>query len=124
MKYIKDFLYNFNDLIFSLIVLVGVVLVLYLNMNYMSNVELVNQRTETVQETIQETTQEMTVSVNIPTSTTLTQLAQLLESYGVITDQAAFINSFDDQSVQPHTGTFELKQNMSIEDIKSVLVFE
>lgn len=124
MKYIKDFLYNFNDLIFSLIVLVGVVLVLYLNMNYMSNVELVNQQTQNSAQVSEETSVEMTISVNVPTSTSLSQLGTLLESYGIITDTNVFIESFEDQSVQPHPGTYELKQNMSFDEIKSIIIFE
>lgn len=39
MKYIKDFFYNFSDLIFALIIILGISFVLYFNFNNLVNIE-------------------------------------------------------------------------------------
>lgn len=122
MKYIKDFFYNFNDIIFSIIIILLASFIVYRNMDYLTKVEnlqssiTISSDSETVEEI------ENKISVNIPTGTTIEQLGDLLLSYGIINNAEEFTSNFNDKEVIIKSGTFELTQNMSIDELKSLLV--
>lgn len=122
MKYIKDFFYNFNDIIFSIIIILLASFIVYRNMDYLIKVEnlqssiTISSDSDTVEEI------ENKISVNIPTGTTIEQLGDLLLSYGIINNAEEFTSNFNDKEVIIKSGTFELTQNMSIDELKSLLV--
>lgn len=122
MKYIKDFFYNFNDIIFSIIIILLASFIVYRNMDYLIKVEnlqssiTISSDSETVEEI------ENKISVNIPTGINIEQLGDLLLSYGIISNAEEFTSNFNDKEVIIKSGTFELTQNMSIDELKSILV--
>lgn len=121
MKYIKDFFYNFSDIIFALLVVVGIGFVLYTNLDYLVNVEEVQAAVETVEE--DETKEEVVISVTIPSGLNVEQLADLLAEYKVIENKEDFINSFETtENLSIKSGTYEFKQGENYDNIISQLI--
>lgn len=121
MKYIKDFFYNYLDILFALVVALATVAIIFLNMNRLINLnsEIAPSENVEVTESVQE---KPNVEVNIPTSATADQVADILVTYGILTDKTEFINSFAGTEPTFKTGTFSLNSNMTIDEIKTLIV--
>ena len=121
MKYIKDFFYNFSDIIFALLVVVGIGFVLYTNLDYLVNVEEVQAAVETTEESKSE--EEVLISVTIPSGLNVEQLADLLSEYKIIENKDDFIKSFETtENVTIKSGTYEFLKGESFDKIKSTLI--
>ncbi len=121
MKYIKDFFYNFSDIIFALLVVVGIGFVLYTNLDYLVNVEEAQAAVETTEETKSE--EEVSISVTLPSGLTVEQLADLLAEYKIIENKDEFIKSFETtENVTIKSGTYEFLKGESFDKIKSTLI--
>lgn len=121
MKYIKDFFYNFSDLIFALLITVVTVFIIYTNMQYLGNVENLGTSVNTTSNETVASKGVVDVTVNIPADINLDQLGDLLHSYGVVADVDAFKASFSQENVLITPGVYELEENMDYEEIKSIL---
>ena len=123
MKYIKDFFYNFSDILLSILVAIGAVYLIYFSMNQLINIE---HDTDAIVSNVSanqtETIEENKINVNIPAGVNLDQASEILLSYGVIKDKEKFIDSFTDKEAIFNSGTFELEKNMDFEKIKEILV--
>lgn len=121
MKYIKDFFYNFSDIIFALLVVVGIGFVLYTNLDYLVNVEEVQAAVETTEESKSE--EDVSISVTIPSGLNVEQLADLLSEYKIIENKDDFIKSFETtENVTIKSGTYEFLKGESFDKIKSTLI--
>lgn len=121
MKYIKDFFYNFSDILFALLAVVGIGFVLYTNLDYLVNVDEVQATSETIEETKQE--KEVPISVTIPSGLNIEQLADLLAEYKIIDNKDEFIKSFETtKNVTIKSGTYEFLKGESFDKIKSTLI--
>lgn len=121
MKYIKDFFYNFSDIIFALIVVVAIGFVLYTNLDYLVNVEEARAYVDTIEE--DKPKEEVVISVTIPSGLNVEQLADLLAEYKVIENKEDFIKSFKTtENVSIKSGTYEFKQGENYDNIISLLI--
>lgn len=121
MKYIKDFFYNFSDIIFALIIVVAIGFVLYTNLDYLVNVEEAQAAVETIKEN--ESKEEVVITVTIPTGLNVEQLADLLTEYKVIENKEDFIKSFETtEKVSIKSGTYKFKQGENFDRIISTLI--
>lgn len=121
MKYIKDFFYNFSDIIFALLVVVAIGFVLYTNLDYLVNVEENQSTVETVQKN--ETKEEVVITVTIPSNLNLQQLADLLKEYKVIENKEDFVKSIKSpENVKIKSGTYEFKQDEDFNKIISSVI--
>lgn len=123
MKYIKDFFYNFSDILLSILVAIGAVYLIYFSMNQLINIEHSNEVIASEVSTNQtETIAESKINVSIPAGVNLDQASEILLSYGVIKDKEKFIESFTDKEAVFNSGNYELEKNMDFEKIKEILV--
>ncbi|MDO4605563.1 MAG: hypothetical protein Q4B23_06270 [Helcococcus sp.] len=121
MKYIKDFFYNFSDIIFALIIVVAIGFVLYTNLDYLVNVEEAQAAVETIKEN--ESKEEVVITVTIPSGLNVEQLADLLTEYKVIENKEDFIKSFETtEKVSIKSGTYKFKQGENFDRIISTLI--
>lgn len=125
MKYIKDFFYNFSDILLSILVAIGAVYLIYFSMNQLINIE---HDTEAIVSNVSanqiETIEENKINVNIPAGVNLDQASEILLSYGIIKDKEKFIDSFTDKEAVFNSGTFELEKDMDFEKIKEILIVD
>ena len=120
MRYIKDFFYNFSDLIFAILVTLGIAYVLYFNFNELVNIEAqANSIIETQSENKVE--EKMEVETTIPSNLTIDQLATILFEYKVIDNKEAFINQYKDKDVKIKSGNFKLKEKMDFTEIEKII---
>lgn len=121
MKKIKDFFYNFSDILFAILVVVGIIYVLYYNVDYITHLDYKTTDKETVQES--ETEEEIVdVNVTIPNNINLEQLADILSEYKIIDDKTKFIESFENKDVKIKSGDFKLNEKMDFNQIKDVII--
>lgn len=120
MNKIKDFFYNFTDIIFSILVAGLAAFVIYYSMNQLINIEHHEKNVSIVQESNTEDLNQ-TITVNIPSGVSLDQLADLLLSYGVIENKADFISSFESEDLVINSGTYALERNMDYEAIREAI---
>ncbi|MFM1524646.1 MULTISPECIES: hypothetical protein [Helcococcus] len=121
MKYIKDFFYNFSDLIFALIVVLGIGFVLYFNFNNLVNIE--SKASNIIQEeTIKKTEDNSEIEVTIPKGITYKQLSDILFEYKLIQDKDNFTKSLENSKKNIIYGTHKIKKNLNFEQIKEIVL--
>lgn len=121
MKYIKDFFYNFSDIIFAIVVVLGIGFILYINLDNLVNIDEKQSIIETKVETVEESA--ITVNVTVPSGISVEQLADLLAEYSVIDDKQNFLDSFETtDNVQIKSGSFEFEQGEDYKVIKAKLI--
>ncbi|WP_282926779.1 hypothetical protein [Helcococcus kunzii] len=122
MRYIKDFFYNFSDIIFAIIVTALIGYVLFFNLNHLVNIE--NENVSTVQaknEIVNKKDEE--INVMIPSNLNVEQLAEILKEYKVINDTKPFIEKFKDTKKTIKSGEIKIKQDVSLDELEK-LIFE
>lgn len=122
MRYIRDFFYNFSDIIFAIIVTALIGYVLFFNLNHLVNIE--NENVSTVQaknEIVNKKDEE--INVMIPSNLNAEQLAEILKEYKVINDTKPFIEKFKDTKKTIKSGEIKIKQDISLDELEK-LIFE
>ncbi|MCT1795570.1 hypothetical protein ACWOAQ_01875 [Helcococcus kunzii] len=122
MRYIRDFFYNFSDIIFAIIVTALIGYVLFFNLNHLVNIE--NENVSTVQaknEIVNKKDEE--INVMIPSNLNIEQLAEILKEYKVINDTKPFIEKFKDTKKTIKSGEIKIKQDISLDELEK-LIFE
>lgn len=122
MRYIRDFFYNFSDIIFAIIVTALIGYVLFFNLNHLVNIE--NENVSTVQaknEIVNKKDEE--INVMIPSNLNVEQLAEILKEYKVINDTKPFIEKFKDTKKTIKSGEIKIKQDISLNKLEK-LIFE
>ncbi|EHR33962.1 hypothetical protein [Helcococcus kunzii] len=122
MRYIRDFFYNFSDIIFAIIVTALIGYVLFFNLNHLVNIE--NENVSTVQaknEIVNKKDEE--INVMIPSNLNVEQLAEILKEYKVINDTKPFIEKFKDTKKTIKSGEIKIKQDISLDELEK-LIFE
>lgn len=119
MKKIKDFFYSFSDILFAIFVVLGVVYILYININSISHLEA-KQNNEISLESKEE--KNIEVNVTIPIGINLEQLTDILYEYEIIGDKNTFLNSFTNKDVKIKSGDFTLIKSMDISKIKELVI--
>lgn len=120
MKYIKDFFYNFFDLIIALIVISAITFVLYTNIDHLLNVE-VEATDITSMNDVEESKELQEIEVSIPTNIEIDKLADILLEYNVIENKDYFIEEFKYKKDNLISGKHELRQNMTNEELNKVI---
>lgn len=122
MRYIRDFFYNFSDIIFAIIVTALIGYILFFNLNHLVNIE--NENVSTVQaknEIVNKKDEE--INVMIPSNLNVEQLAEILKEYKVINDTKPFIEKFKDTKKTIKSGEIKIKQDISLDELEK-LIFE
>lgn len=122
MRYIRDFFYNFSDIIFAIIVTALIGYVLFFNLSRLVNIE--NEVSPSVQATNEVVNKKVEeVSVTIPSNLSVEQLSEILLEYKVIDQKDKFIEKFKDTKKTVKAGDYTLKQNISLDELEK-LIFE
>lgn len=123
IKKIRDFYYNFSDIIFALLISAGILFVLYTNIDRLTNVDAnLNSKQET-SENIKTEEAELKITVNIPPSVNVNQVASILKEFKIIDNEKTFVDTFkENDSVTFKTGDFEISNKATIEEIKNLII--
>lgn len=120
MRYIRDFFYNFSDIILALIVTIGIGYVLFLNLNYLVNIET-QASTNTISTNEVVNKNELEIDVIISSNLSIEQLADILNEYKIISNKKDFIEYFSKLNLIIKSGQYTLKQNMSNEELENII---
>lgn len=122
MRYIRDFFYNFSDIIFAIIVTALIGYVLFFNLSRLVNIENeVSPSVQATNEVVNKKNEE--VNVTIPSNLNVEQLSEILLEYKVIEKKEDFIDKFKDTKKTVKAGDYTLKQNISLDELEK-LIFE
>lgn len=115
MNRIKDFFYDFIDILLLLAVLLGSAYVVYYNLDHLMDL----QGTSEVVTKMVEEKNDKSIRVTIPESTNTKQLAKILKGYHIIEDEESFIKKFNqlNKDAKIKSGEFEIKEGMSDQEI-------
>lgn len=118
MRKIKDFFYNFQDMIIVLALLALIAYVLFTNVNYLVNLENPKLQTSTKNDD-QVGPKETTTEVIIPKDIDKKQLADVLKGYGAIESTDSFIKRFDEvnKDAKIKSGIVNIKSTMTMDEI-------
>lgn len=118
MNKIKDFLYNFLEMIVAVALLGLIVFVLWTNLNYLMNLNQASIANASNEEQVN-SDEVQTTNVTLPSDLNVEQLATVLEGYKVIENKEDFIKKFNETnpSAKILSGSFDIPNNSSIEDI-------
>ena len=115
MNKIKDFFYRYFDFLIAFIIIVVISFVLYINLNYLLNLNSVSIE----QEKLESSEEANEISVYIPGNISPDQLADILIGYEIITDKEKFLNSYQELASQREikSGDFLLRSDTSLQDL-------
>lgn len=114
MNRIKDFFYDFIDILLLLAILLGSAYVVYYNLDHLMDLK----GTSKVVTKMVEEKKDSTIHITIPEGIDKEQLAKLLKGYHIVENETQFVNKFDQmKKTIIKSGDFQLKQSMSIEEI-------
>lgn len=115
MNKIKDFFYNFIDILLLLAILLASGYVVYSNLNHLMNLK---NTTKITAEKVKNK-EESQVSITIPKNTDLEQLSKLLKSYSIIDNEEKFKEEFNkiNKDAKIKSGDFKIKGDTTLDEI-------
>ncbi|MFM1514989.1 hypothetical protein [Helcococcus ovis] len=120
MKYIKDFFYNFSDLIFALIIILGISFVLYFNFNNLVNIE--SKASNIIKEDNLKKEDNSEIEVTIPKGINYKQLSEILFEYKIIKDKDSFTKYLEKSKKNIIYGTHKIRKNLAFDQIKDIIL--
>lgn len=118
MNRVKDFLYNFIDILLLLAILLGSAYVVYYNLDHLMNLRTTTKSVADISEDKKATS----IHITIPEGINKQQLAKLLKGYHLIESEDDFIKKFDGLKKEKiKSGDFNIKRNMTIDEIIPVI---
>lgn len=115
MNKIKDFFYRYFDFLIAFIIIVVISFVLYINLNYLLNLNNVSIE----QEKLESSEEASEINVYIPANISPDQLADILIGYEIITGKEEFLITYEQLASQREikSGDFLLKSDTSLQDL-------
>lgn len=123
MRKIKDFIYNYLDLFFSLVLIVLIAFVILYNLKEITT-DSKQENTNTKINITEQNNNVKTITVTVPSDTTPDQLATILKSYGIIPDEEIFLKDLLEKhpNSQIKSGDFEIKTSETFDEIYKQII--
>ncbi|MDO4778632.1 MAG: hypothetical protein Q4A42_03660 [Tissierellia bacterium] len=119
---IKDFFYNFTDIIIALLLIAGIVFVLHYNLSEMMEIK---GQADIQSESIEKTPiKEEFLEVYIPAEISKEQLSDILAASSLIKDKKIFLEEINkaDKSLKIKSGTYKFKKDSTNQEIIDLLL--
>lgn len=119
MRRLKDFFYNFIDLLIIVAILAACTYVVYFNLDKLMNLQSISQ--QMVRKESKKTVKEITIT--LPNGLNSKQLADILEGYKLINDKEAFINNLNETkpNAQIIAGDYKVKNNITEKELIEIV---
>lgn len=119
---IKDFFYNFTDIIIALLLIAGIVFVLHYNLSEM--MEIKGQayiKNESIEKT---SVKEEFLEVYIPAEISKEQLSEILAASSLIKDKKIFLEEINKaaKNLKIKSGTYKFKKDSTNQEIIDLLL--
>lgn len=124
MKRIKDFFYNFTDILIALLLVAIIAFILYFNLNRMINME--SKKPVKQSQTTETNAADKKIEIDVTISEGLSneQLAKILQAYSLVDDTKKFIEDLNAYKKDPviKAGSYKITKGASNQEIFKLII--